>query len=216
MLLAGAASCGSMVAPPAVSPRLLALNQAETTHRSELDRSLQLFSRHRECLDQEVAKTWTDAAFEAHGVGVGLAGPDEDALAGRGHEVFTTVEKVLSVAECEALVREAQESIDAGLAAEQAAGGGGGATHSNIGEAKVSELPRAHAWLCEALVERFYPLLASRFGGPGHAVQADRLRLHDALVIKYTAGQSQAQPMHRDSSLLSLNVVLSPRDSCAR
>jgi tetratricopeptide (TPR) repeat protein len=71
-------------------------------------------------------------------------------------------------------------------------------------------MPRAREWLRAALHERFFPILESRFGVP-----ENELTLHDALIIGYGyfGAGSRSQPVHRDSSLLSLNVALSPQTS---
>jgi hypothetical protein len=74
-----------------------------------------------------------------------------------------------------------------------------------LGEAKLSTLPKASEWLTEKLHSTLFPLLQDRFGVAG-------LTLTDALVIGYGyfGSGSRSQPMHRDLSLLSLNVALSP------
>lgn len=89
-------------------------------------------------------------------------------------------------------------------------------SNSRLGEARVSELPRAREWLARALEERFFPLLESRFGGGSEdsVVRASDLTLHDALIIGYI-GPCRSQPVHRDASLLSLNVALSSREDYA-
>jgi hypothetical protein len=72
----------------------------------------------------------------------------------------------------------------------------------------VSTLEHAKGWLADTLHSTFFPLLAGRYG-----VDAAKLTLHDALIIGYGyfGGGSKSQPIHRDSSLLSLNVALSSR-----
>ena len=201
----------------AIQQRLV--QEAHTKHQKVVQQSLEGYPRPASHLSP--MRELLDADFHAYDVGRGFAGPDEASLGGRGHEAFVTADKVVSVEECEALIAEAQATIDAGLAAEVAAGGVAEATHSNTGQASVSEMPRAHAWLSQALHERFYPLLASRYGGgrggaPGHArVTAESLRLYDSLIIKYNASSElqrsqHSTTIHRDSSLVTLNVVLSP------
>ncbi|KAJ1622952.1 hypothetical protein T492DRAFT_1058500 [Pavlovales sp. CCMP2436] len=170
------------------------------------------------------AGLWTDDdQFVVRSVGVGHAGPDEAAFGGRGHLLFATAEPVFAEAECEALIAEARAAIAAGraadeaAAAERAAGGAGPAdelansaggkptTNSALGEARVSSLPMGRAWLRKESRDKLYPLLEARFGIP-----AEQLTLNDALIIGYI-GPSRSQPVHRDASLLSLNVALSPR-----
>ena len=62
-------------------------------------------------------------------------------------------------------------------------------------------MPKTRAWLQDTLQSRFFPLLKSRFG-------VDDLVLYDGLVLGNQA-PSRSQPIHRDASLLTLNVALS-------
>jgi len=158
--------------------------------------------------------SWKDDDFVSYSVGRGNAGPDEPELGGRGHEVFRTVEPVISSRECEELVAEARDAIRTGLRELDEEGGNdrqnrdkGNPTNSELGEARVSTLPKAKIWLEEKMRKTFFPLLESRFGIP-----AGDLCLYDALIIGYGyfGGPSRSQPVHRDSSILSLNVALSP------
>jgi len=178
--------------------------------------------------ESHIVKDWSDADFVSHSVGVGHAGPSETAFPRGGERVFQTVAPVLSPEECEALVREAQQVIDEGLRSERAAAAASGGTadttsneeeedrrrrptNSQLGEARVSQLPIARQWLRQVLHKRFFPLLENRFGIP-----AADLTLQDALIIGYGyLGKkgSLSQPVHRDSSLLSLNVALSPQSN---
>jgi tetratricopeptide (TPR) repeat protein len=146
-----------------------------------------------------------DEKFIERRVGAGFAGPDE-AILKNGDGVFQTNFPVLTTEECNNLIAEALQTINKGLSEEQ--GLSPNPTNSQLGEARVSEMPRAREWLRQSLHERFFPLLESRFGIP-----AGDLTLQDALVIGYGYFGSGAtsQPIHRDSSLLSLNVALSPR-----
>jgi tetratricopeptide (TPR) repeat protein len=80
-------------------------------------------------------------------------------------------------------------------------------SNSQLGEARVSQLPIAREWLRHVLHTRLFPLLESRFG-----IQAQDLTLQDSLIIGYGyfGKGAESQPVHRDSSLLSLTVALSP------
>ena len=138
-------------------------------------------------------RDWADGDFvEWEVVEADMAGPDEASLS-RGHVVSATREAVVTEAECAALVAEAQRYV-AGLPA--------GDARQVIGEAPVSALPLASEWLRRAAANRFFPILASRFG-----VDAGDLALSEALLLRYE-GPSSSQPIHRDASLLSLNVAL--------
>lgn len=163
---------------------------------------------------------WSDEDFKSHSVGSGNAGPDEAALT-RGDQVFQTVAPVLSDEECDALIAEARKVIAEGLDKTTESSSASGddddnnnnnsnptITNSQLGEARVSQLPLAREWLRRVLHKRFFPLLESRFGIP-----VRDLTLHDGLVIGYGyfGAGSRSQPIHRDSCLLSLNVALSAR-----
>jgi hypothetical protein len=157
------------------------------------------------------AAAWGDDDFVVYNVGKGNSGPDESVLT-CGDCIFRTVAPVLSDDECEALILEAKKVIADGLMSDSLDENAGSASvsvsHSQLGEARVSQLPMARAWLRHVLHTRFFPLLSSRFGIP-----VDDLTLHDGLVIGHGFPSndrgSRSQPIHRDSCLLSLNVALS-------
>ena len=65
-------------------------------------------------------------------------------------------------------------------------------------------MPKTRALLQETLQTRFYPLLKNQFG-------VDDLVLYDGLVLGKQA-PTRSQPIHRDASLLTLNVALSALD----
>jgi tetratricopeptide (TPR) repeat protein len=151
---------------------------------------------------------WTDADFFSNSVCYGNAGPDEHELGEKGNEIFQTAKPVISVQECEELVSEAREAIFQGLKEGRSdSEPNSQPTNSELGEARVSTLPKARAWLEAKMRDQLFPLLQSRFGIP-----AEDLCLYDALIIGYGCfGEgSRSQPVHRDASLLSLNVALSP------
>ena len=183
------------------------LNSVLQEHEVEVSRGFSLFGKSNEISGGE----WSDQDFVARSVGVGNAGPDEFALK-RGDEVFVTVQPVISEEECNNLISEARETIFKGLEEEGALQQDGERqpTNSQLGEARVSQMPRAKEWLRAALHERFFPILQSRFGIP-----IDELTLNDALIIGYGyfGGGALSQPVHRDSSLLSLHVALSSPSS---
>lgn len=190
------------------------LQTVEQEHDEEVANGFRTWGRSTDSTVPD-EKEWTDADFVARSVGLGNGGPHEFTLE-RGDEIFQTLQSVLTVEECQALITEAREVIAKGLKEEgtfkDETGDGGRhqPTNSQLGEARVSQMPHAREWLRQALHERFFPLLESRFG-----VAAKELTLNDALIIGYGYfGQtSRSQPVHRDSDLLSLNVALSTQDS---
>jgi hypothetical protein len=155
------------------------------------------------------SKSWTDNDFESATVGVGNAGPDEALLLEpHGSTIFWTKEAVIPVDECQALIDEAKQVIASGLVEAATATQQDQQrtlTNSELNEARVSTLPKGKIWLQRLLHSKLFPLLESRFG-----VDAKDLTLNDALIIGYKT-KSQSQPIHRDASIVSLNIALSPR-----
>jgi len=200
-----ASTLDEQTATDATTARILESVQQE--HDAEVANGFSVWGRSS---DYESQKEWTDADFIVRSVGVGNAGPHEYVLE-RGDEIFETAQPVLTSEECKDLITEAREVIAKGLEEEGSfSGDSRQPTNSQLGEARVSQMPRASKWLRQALHERFFPILESRFGVP-----ASELTLNDALIIGYGYfGQmSRSQPVHRDSDLLSLNVALSTQDS---
>ncbi|GMI03078.1 hypothetical protein TrRE_jg4601 [Triparma retinervis] len=150
------------------------------------------------------AGSWSDDDFTSSSVGTGNAGPDESFLR-RGAQVFATREPVLSKSECESLIREAQKAIAAGSGAKlevDLSRKDWERTNSDIGEARLSGLPPDTLnRLRSILNDRLYPMLESRYGVPD-------LTAYDGLILGSIA-PSQSQPVHRDASLLTLNIPLS-------
>jgi tetratricopeptide (TPR) repeat protein len=179
------------------------LQRVAAEHTQEVEYGLKVFGTG----SNDIPIKWTDDDFVSHSVGYGNAGPDEDGLK-KANEIFQTAKPIISVQECEELVTEAREAIFEGLKeARSDTDQDSQPTNSELGEARVSTLPKARAWLETKMREELFPLLQSRFGVP-----AEDLCLYDALIIGYGCfgGGSRAQPVHRDASLLSLNVALSP------
>lgn len=185
------------------------LESVQQDHKTEVANGFKTWGHSTEYTP---TKEWTDDDFISRSVGKGNAGPHEHMLK-RGDEIFQTMQPVLTTEECEQLITEARQVIAAGLEKEgnfQNTSGQGQPTNSQLGEARVSQMPRAQQWLRQALHERFFPILESRFG-----LSASELTLNDALVIGYGyfGQKSRSQPVHRDADLLSLNVALSTQDS---
>jgi tetratricopeptide (TPR) repeat protein len=180
------------------------LQRVAAEHKQEVEYGLKVFGTG----SSDMPIKWTDADFFSNSVGYGNAGPDEHALGEKGNEIFQTARPIISVRECEELVTEAREAIFQGLKEGRSdVEPDSQPTNSELGEARVSTLPKARAWLEAKMREELFPLLQSRFGVP-----AEDLCLYDALIIGYGCfgGDSRSQPVHRDASLLSLNVALSP------
>mmetsp|Transcript_9255 Transcript_9255/g.14233 ORF Transcript_9255/g.14233 Transcript_9255/m.14233 type:complete len:483 (+) Transcript_9255:101-1549(+) len=155
---------------------------------------------------------WSDDDFVSHSVGKRNAGPDEGEIVENSDVIFQSKNPLVSQQDCQELIDEARNEIASGLELlkDQAERQSNAPTNSELGEARVSTLPRGREWLREEMHSTFFPLLQNRFG-----VRANKLTLHDALIIGYGyfGSGSRSQPVHRDSSLLSLNVALSPRSN---
>ena len=147
--------------------------------------------------------SWGDDAFIEHRFGENDAGMDANYLPKNGNKVFESVSPVLIEEECSFIVKEARETIAKGLMEERSGGKPQDfLSNSQLGEARLSNMPKTRDWLKETLPTRFYPLLKDRFG-------VDDLVLYDGLVLA-NLGQTRSQPIHRDASLVTLNVALSP------
>ena len=159
-------------------------------------------------------KEWTDDDFSSRSVGKGNAGPHE-ANAGTRRRNFSNDTSRLDQGRMRGAHFRSQTSDCSRI------GKGGNLFQNQIGtysadkqsigrSARLANASSAQTWLCQALHERFFPILESRFG-----VSASELTLNDALIIGYGyfGQKSRSQPVHRDSDLLSLNVALSTQDS---
>lgn len=158
--------------------------------------------------------SWNDDHFRSRHLGDRNAGTDALLLTKGGDEIFETLgEQIVTDEECAAIIAEAQETIAQGLKEDAAAATAEDGensdnqqerararTNSQLGEATLSSMPKARAWLQGALKERFLPILQDRFG-------VDHLTLYDGLVLGAQA-PSRSQPIHRDACLLTLNVAL--------
>lgn len=160
---------------------------------------------------------WSDDDFVPWPVGKQNAGPDEADICENSDVVFQSKRPLISQEDCQALVDEARKTITAGLEllkdedlAEKEGRPEDDRTNCELGEARVSTLPKGSEWLAKELQRTFFPLLQNRFG-----VRADQLVLQDALIIGYGyfGNGARSQPVHRDSDLLSLNVALSPQSN---
>jgi hypothetical protein len=177
------------------------LNQGRIVHEQECIRGFDTFGRGTP--SDEPTRSWSDDEFLSYAVGKEHAGPDASTLKNC-DVIFQSRKPLLTRDECQGLIDEARQVIAEGLANGKR-GEDNQPTNSELGEAKLSTMPKSSEWLNKKLHSTLFPLLQDRFGVAG-------LTLTDALVIGYGyfGNGSRSQPMHRDSSLLSLNVALSP------
>lgn len=192
------------------------IDHVKQEHDRELELGFDTFGvLGEENYHSDLDHKWSDDDFISYELPEGSVGPDEDKLL-RGNCIFMTKNQIFSSDECNALIQEAKEIISEGLSAEEKKKENMGTekkensryvSNSELGEARVSTLPEGKKWLQKNMREKLLPLIESRFG-----VNAYDLTLNDALVIGYI-GPSGSQPLHRDASILSLNIALSPLSS---
>ena len=183
----------------------------ERLHHEEIQRGIDIFDSEMKD-NSHNQKSWIDDDFISYDVGIGNAGPDECHMK-NANKVYATTKPVFTKKECEQLISEARQSIFKTLSNEQETSTKT-ITNSALGEAMVSNLPQALQWLKDAMKTTLFPLLESRFG-------VSDLTLNDALIIGYgcfhqSSNYTQpvkSQPIHRDASLISLNIALSPKQS---
>lgn len=122
-----------------------------------------------------------------------------------GHLIHKTTRPIFTAAECESIVREA-ENVASHIAWTTNRHGNFPTT-----DLPLVELPETLAFLRRALVERIYPALRQQFGC--YLPDPHRLRVADGFVVKYDAeaGQKELKP-HRDGSVLSFNIALNPAE----
>ena len=112
-----------------------------------------------------------------------------------------SIEPILAPDECAAVVRAAEE---------HAAGYGGWTTtrHHAVPttDIPVHAMPGVLRWFKGLMEVRISPLIAQNFGVPAAAV-----RVHDAFVVKYSAGRQAHLPFHSDESQLSITIPLNAK-----
>ena len=124
-------------------------------------------------------------------------------LGAGGATAVLTAAPLLDAAGCARLV----------AAAEAAAAGEGGWTTARHYAVPTTDLPlhRVPAllrWFNGAMQRSIAPLLAAAHPG---AVDAARVRVHDAFVVRYDAAAQRHLPVHRDQSVFSLTIALNAR-----
>mmetsp|Transcript_29097 Transcript_29097/g.78768 ORF Transcript_29097/g.78768 Transcript_29097/m.78768 type:complete len:516 (+) Transcript_29097:221-1768(+) len=161
--------------------------------------------------------SWSDDDFVYRDIGERNAGVDATYLPNNGNAIFESRSPVVTAEECSFIIDEARETIARGLIEEEQSQPNESSpspssntqrayaiSNSQLGEARLSNMPKTRAWLRETLQTRFYPLLENRFG-------LENIVLYDGLVLGNQA-PTRSQPIHRDASLVTLNVALSSPD----
>eukprot|EP00980_Cylindrotheca_fusiformis_P009513 scaffold2077_cov119-Cylindrotheca_fusiformis.AAC.16 len=151
------------------------------------------------------ASPWSESDFDCISLERESAGPSELKLQ-QGSRILITRKPIITLDECGAIIEDAKTAILQGKSAENTDDYPGvERTNSELNEAKISDLPNMKPWISDLLHEKVFPILASAYG-----VDVQDLTLNDGLVLGYI-GPSRSQPIHRDASLLTLQISLSPQ-----
>jgi hypothetical protein len=177
--------------------------ELSTLHSQEISRGFQSFGSSDETSPSSPS-SWSESDFNVISLDKGSAGPSESILQ-QGSNIFITKKPIISSDECRAIIEDAKAAIAQGMSAEKSSNSTGSSrTNSELNEAKISDLPTMKPWMQRLLHDKVFSILASAYG-----VDAQDLTLNDGLVLGYI-GPSRSQPIHRDASLLSLQIPLSP------
>lgn len=122
---------------------------------------------------------------------------------------FVSREAILTVAECASVSR----IVDAHIAT---LCGGAWPTVRNASvpttDIAVEDVPELVPWLRALMRTRVFPMLEAcfpRLAGDGGALSADRIRVHDAFIVRYDAAAgSTLLPHHSDTSVVSASIAL--------
>lgn len=176
------------------------ISRAEQQHQSEILLGEKIFgcSTKSSDLDRDGVSQFSDDDFISYSVGEGHGGPSENNLR-NGHFIFESKEAIFSESKCQYFIEAARETIERERSSDETL------TNSALGEARISKLPPdAISELRSLLAKELYPILTDRFG-------TEELVLYDGLILGSVA-PSLSQPVHRDASLLTLNIALSSPD----
>ena len=181
--------------------------RAEMRHAEEFESGAQYFGQSSpKCNDTKDIKSWRTDDFTSYSVGTGNGGPSELKLKD-GHVIFETKEAVFDDNTCDFFIQTARETIRQEKLSDQekalhSDNSDGQTTNSDLGEARLSNLsPDALEKLNLLLQSNLYPMLQERLG-------VEDLAVYDGLILGSIA-PSISQPVHRDASLLTLNIALS-------
>lgn len=186
------------------------VTRAKNQHESEFLAGKTIFGLNLpQTIKEGHTKIWSDDDFIVRSVGLGNGGPTESVLR-NGHNVYETKDVVMDGLRCDYFIRAARETIEREERAEKRHcvvrdKEDRRRTNSELGEARLSKLPsEAIKELRSLLQEQLYPLLMNRFG-------IEDMTMYDGLILS-NIGAAKSQPVHRDASLLTLNIALSSTD----
>jgi tetratricopeptide (TPR) repeat protein len=185
------------------------ISRAQVQHDLEFKSGDDVFgtSLSRDNQENDHVVKWSDDNFNSYSVGKGNGGPSESVLE-NGHLIFEAKEAVMDESKCEFFIRMAKETIERERLKDDELDerDQDQPTNSELGEARLSKLPsEALIELRSILQDTLYPMLTDRFG-------MEHLTVYDGLILGSIA-PSRSQPVHRDASLLTLNIALSSPDN---
>jgi tetratricopeptide (TPR) repeat protein len=137
--------------------------------------------------------------FIIHDIGQGNAGPSESFIGGP--YVYQSIKPILTSKECEDIIQMGKEAIQEGFQNESM-DSNSTMSNSKLGEARLGKLTPTGMTYIQSLLElKFYPCMTQLFG-------LDPMVLYDGLILSHI-GPSRNQPLHRDASLVTMNIALS-------
>ena len=210
--------------PPSPIPPTISMEEyfqrAQNEHDAQFQAGVKIFGSSATSCTTDTTDTnkyeHLDEDFKTYTIKEGYAGPSEDKLK-NGNIIYETIQPILTDTDCEEYIQAAIQSIQkekmeiASSKAEIETTSATQRFNSDLGEARLSQLsPKTIDKLQALLQNKLYPMLLSQFG-PDH-----ELTVYDGLIIGHVA-PSMSQPVHRDASLLTLNIPLSsPGDFSGR
>jgi hypothetical protein len=128
--------------------------------------------------------------------------------------VFVTKRPLLSATECARVLQHVQE-----FHTQHREGVWSTVRHSSVKttDVAVEDVATLRPWLRMILKQRLYPMLRTAFpklaDGTSLGECGDRLRVHDAFIVRYDAEEdmSLSLPEHSDTSIISFTVALNQR-----
>lgn len=186
------------------------LENAWEEHNDQYQLGVDIFGCSSTTTEQSTPKTnWqNDDHFHTYSVKKGHAGPSEFLLQ-NGHIIYESKNCILSNEECNDFINAAKYTIQREKKEQEfqeqkgnSKKNGRGASNADLYEARISKLPQDALDKIRTLLEtKLYPLLESRYN-------MKDLTVYDGLILGHLA-PTRSQPVHRDASLLTLNIPLS-------
>lgn len=190
------------------------ISEAKKQHEYEFQVGEKIFGSSSKSKSSSSSSYSNNNNFITHSVSKGNGGPSESILS-NGNIIFESKDKIINDETCDFFIRMARETIstekrNAQNEDQSSSQEDWRRTNSELGEARISKLPQeALEKLNMLLKEKLYPILIDRFGIDD---DDDTLTVYDGLILGNIA-PSRSQPVHRDASLLTINIALSSPDN---